>query len=164
MNKLLLIGTASATAATALSDGYGCSSKAHADDTEFKVYSKMQEVEASSKDVTAKTCFDETAKATPATDAPGKVACVEMIADSAKEGQNICQYTFEVAATADSKWDPIACEKGSSAGLITFAATGAGGTWSAATAVTCDDAAAEDSAATMSAGFATLAVALFMNM
>ena len=111
MNKLLLIGSASATAATALTEGLGCSAAAVADDTNNEVYSAPVEVEASSADVDAATCFAAVDGLTAAdrTDAAGKVSCVEVVADAETEGNNICQYIYEVAETAAEDWDPIAC-------------------------------------------------------
>ena len=145
MNKLLLIGSASATAITALQEGYGCSSTALEEDTSNSVYSAPVELQATGSGVTAVTCFSTAnTLASESNAANGKRACVEIIADEATAGNNICQMIHEVGTT-DASWDPTACEEGVSSGIITFSGA-EGGTWDAATTIDCtpDDTAADD--------------------
>ena len=137
--SLLLIGAANAAAATALDADVCCALKALTDDSTNAKYSKFASLEAAATTVTDATCFKAAFDAV-VTDAKAKVGCVEKIADSTDATKFVCQYTYEIAATADAAWDPRACEKGSSAGLITFGADVATqtGTWGAAATATHD--------------------------
>ena len=190
MNKLLLIGSASAAAITTLEADYGCADSKLTADTNFATYSDFVEVEAASADVDADSCFAaveaQDALALSTEGSAAKVACVEVVAglDTNNVDFLTCQYTYEVAEVddADADWSPISCVEGSSAGLITFEASDSGGVWAEATEVDCsedadaadddaadddatdDDATDEDAASSITAGFAAVAVALFANM
>merc|ERR1719276_727084 len=100
--SLLLIGAANAAAATKLDADVGCALKALTDDSSNAKYSKFVNLEAAATTVTDATCFTAAYDAV-VTDAKSKASCVEKIADTTDATKFICQYTYEIAATADAQ-------------------------------------------------------------
>merc|ERR1719329_1671955 len=172
--SLLLIGAANAAPATALDADVGCTLAAVAADTSNADYSKAVVIEAKASTVDAKTCFTAVsaidASATAAANYKEKRACAQTRPDATTATDITCEIIHEVKATATT-WDPRDCKKTYSAGVVTFGAASTH-VWdpvattaqkcAAATTTTTDT--KEAGAASMTAGFAAVAMALFVNM
>tara|TARA_B110000503_G_C7012140_1_gene356171 strand:+ start:159 stop:662 length:504 start_codon:yes stop_codon:yes gene_type:complete len=136
-------------------------------DTDNEVYEAEAELEACGEAVTATTCADAAA-AFDASDSAGKQACV-MLHQGCDDNDASAHCTFhqQVAAAGEQgdDWDPRTCENDHPddyAGLITWGADA--NAWNDPYDCADDTASGEDAANTVSAGLATLAMALFITM